>query len=402
MTYHPNQTSEPQYYPVRPTNQSSSSPSNRFREEHEMNSTSRNAPQPPATRPRIQTAHAFGAESDDESESDEDEGQGFNVYKDNPGSSRRYTNATNLNTEVYRDDPFTPPARGQHNNFPSSPSTLVNRPSPSDPSELANKKPVQINKADMVHMPALGSDWARDEAREDKDWEGKPGVIEKSKWANRKKALASKQGTIGNSVQHWFSGKTKACGWFGRIHGLALLIFLLIGLALMLFFLLPRAPTLAYNNQTLFVGDNSTASFRRADPIGFSFDAKINLAFDGRNSYVGPKVHDLLVIVQDLGSSAIEVGRGTLDGGSLKLSTKDYTPFSATVHFTHSASAVTDPIWASYYAACAHMWPGNSTRPTLNLALGVSYSVSGLSGQQFESTTLNAIGCPVELSANAS
>lgn len=83
------------------------------------------------------------------------------------------------------------------------------------------------------------------------------------------------------------------------------------------------------------IGDNSTASFSRSDPIGFSFNAKINLALDGRNSYLGPKVSNLLVIVQDLGTSALEIGRGVADSQPIKLKTKDYTPFTATIHFKY-------------------------------------------------------------------
>lgn len=421
MSFLPNQSQEPLYYPVRPNSHFTSSSQHshqnqqqqRYRDEHEMTSV-RNPNQANSSnknKKKPTQQHAFGDDSDDEeeqapkndSDSDEDDGQGFGVYKDTQESDKRYKNV-NIDTNVYRDDPYAQ-NRTDSNGYLNSPSTTVGGGTPNylqtgESSSL--KKPMEYKKSDLVHMPALGSDWAPDEGRNDKDWEGKPQMIDKPKWANRKNEMANAQAGVRNSIREWLAGRNKACGWFGRIQGLVLLVILLITLALMLYFFIPRVPSLAYNNQQLMVGDNSTASFKRADPIGFSFDAKINLAFDARNSYLSPKVSNLVVIVEDLSTAgALEIGRGNSDQDVISLNTKDYTPFSATVHFKYSASAITDPLWSSYYTACAHMWPGNSTRPTVNLAIGVSYKVSGISGEQFESTVLNSIGCPVELSANA-
>ncbi|KAH9823787.1 hypothetical protein DFH28DRAFT_943616 [Melampsora americana] len=419
MSYLPNQSQEPLYYPVRPNSHFTSSSQHShqhqqtaYRDEHEMtsvrNHNQTNSSNKNKKKPTQQ--HAFGDDSDDDdeqpalndSDSDEDDGQGFGVYKDNPETDKRYKN-NNITSNVYRDDPYSQ-NQNDPNRYSNSPSTTLG----GTPNYLQNggsgsfKKPMEYKKSDLVQMPALGSDWAPDEGRFDKDWEGKPQMLDKPKWTQRKHEIANVQTGFKNSIRDWLMGRKKACGWFGRIQGLVLLVILLIALALMLFFFIPRVPTLAYNNQQLMVGDNSTASFKRADPIGFSFDAKMDLAFDAKNSYLGPKVHNLVVIVQDLSAAgAIEVGRGNSDQDVISLSTKDYTPFTATVHFRYSASAITDPIWSSYYAACGHMWPGNSTRPTLNLAIGVSYKVSGISGDQFESTVLNSIGCPIELSANS-
>ncbi|KAA1069827.1 hypothetical protein PGT21_033860 [Puccinia graminis f. sp. tritici] len=50
--------------------------------------------------------------------------------------------------------------------------------------------------SDLVQMPALGSDWTKDESKRDKDWEGKDTLIDKTKWLDRKQKIRSKKQVV--------------------------------------------------------------------------------------------------------------------------------------------------------------------------------------------------------------
>lgn len=118
----------------------------------------------------------------------------------------------------------------------------------------------------MVHMPALGTDWAPDEARADKEWDGKPTVIDKHKWNNRKHEIADRQSKLGHSVRAWFVGDKKLGGWFGRLHGIALSIVLIIAFVVPSFFFFFRSVASQYQykynvSSKLFVGPWPCNSF---------------------------------------------------------------------------------------------------------------------------------------------
>ena len=102
----------------------------------------------------------------------------------------------------------------------------------------------------------------------------------------------------------------------------------------MLYFVIPRVPSLAYNNQTLMVGNNQTIVWNRT-PANFSFDATLNLAFDGRGSYVPAQVKNIKVTVNDLGSTDGTVPVGTGQLSSIEAGTKGFTPLAVPVHFKY-------------------------------------------------------------------
>lgn len=117
----------------------------------------------------------------------------------------------------------------------------------------------------------------------------------------------------------------------------------------MLYFVIPRTPTLAYNNQALMSGDDASINWSRT-PANFTFNANMSLALDGRSSYVPPRVSNIQVVINDLGSTpgTVQVGTGTVS--SLTASTKQYTPLNVPITFkytcvgsVHRSENVTEP-----------------------------------------------------------
>lgn len=252
-------------------------------------------------------------------------------------------------------------------------------------------------------MPALGSDWLVNESKRDKDWEGKDKLIDKAKWSDRTKKVLDRTSNVDHRCRDFFAGRLILAGWFNRWIALGLAIFLIIFAALLSFFLVPRLPTIAYNNQTTLLGDSSNGlSFEAQEPVNFRFNANINLAMEAHKSYVRPKISSLDVIIKDLSSSssAVEVARGSLSK-SLSISNKDYTPFDVDLNFRYSASSSKDLVWNAWHQACGHKWPGKEDRPTIQIGVVVQFSVQGLIGTFSERTILNNVTCPVELSASA-
>ena len=103
----------------------------------------------------------------------------------------------------------------------------------------------------------------------------------------------------------------------------------------MLYFVIPRVPALAYNNQTLMDGDSNSISWSRT-PANFTFNANMHLALDGRSSYVPIHAKNIQVTVNDLGSQSGTVAVGTGSLSSLTAGTKSYTPLDVPIVFKYS------------------------------------------------------------------
>ncbi|EFP92483.2 uncharacterized protein PGTG_18308 [Puccinia graminis f. sp. tritici CRL 75-36-700-3] len=402
-------------------------------------SPSRNQQQQPQQQQQLRTKeqkqHAFGADSDDDdeeennnnnnnnnSDSDEDDGLGFQVYKDQ-ASTPRYLNVntgpptpssaqsnnmtamqqqtkrggggvagsmmtgtTNRGPPSYR---YPPEDSQQHSTMHSqiSPTTMTYKPAPSD----------------LVQMPALGSDWTKDESKRDKDWEGKDTLIDKTKWLDRKQKIRSKKQVVDSQFRDFLAGRRRLGGWFTRVMALVLLLFSLLLAVLLIYFLVPRVPEVAYNNETTFTGDSANGlSFQTLEPVRFEFNGKINLAMTAKSSYVQPKTSIITVIIKDLSSAGnpVEVARGS-NSDSLSISNKEYTPFSVDLNFRYSANSSKDPVWTAWHEACGHKWPGKEDRPKLQIGIIVLWSLKGRAGTFEERTILNDFMCPVELPASA-
>ncbi|KAH9473409.1 hypothetical protein Pst134EA_000482 [Puccinia striiformis f. sp. tritici] len=346
--------------------------------------------------------HAFGADSDDEEksiDSDEDDELGFQVYKDQ-ASNTRYVNVASTN-------PTPPPNLGivgrgiSQQRLPPAPYQY-----PPEEQQPQHHQPVAYKpkKSDLVHMPQLGQEWDKNESKNDKDWDGKDKLIDKAKWNNRKSVLLNKKSHLDNSFKSFWKGDSNLFGWFNRIIAIILILFLLLLATLLVYFLVPRTPTIAYNNEKTFEGNSVEGlSFQVIDPIKFDFNGKINLAMTATTSYVKPKTTGITVILKDLSSAGAptEIARG-VNNTPVIVDTKEYTPFTVDLKFHYSANSIKDPIWSSWHEACRHKWPGTGDRPTIQIGIIVQWSLSGRLGSTFEERTIiNNFNCPVELPTNA-
>jgi len=363
------------------------------------------------------TQHAFGSDSDDDqnnnSDSDDD-GLGFNVYKDQPSNARYVNVASPPITPNGQPSVSMPQAqqalapgslRNQSRTQLQQP-PMYNYPPEDQPPQapIKHSNPVyRPNPSDLVHMPELGSDWQKDESKRDKDWEGKDALINKTKWLNRKDKLLTKKADVDHRFKDFVAGRRNLGGWFNRFMALALLLFLLLIATLLSYFLVPRIPEVAYNNETPFTGDSTEGlSFQALEPVRFEFNGQINLAMMAKQSYVKPKTSHITVIIKDLSSSGspVEVGRGT-NSKTLAISTKEYTPFTVDLKLRYSASSGKDPVWTAWHEACGHKWPGKEDRPKLQIGVIVEWGLQGRIGTFSERTIINDFACPVELPANA-
>ncbi|MBW0485408.1 hypothetical protein O181_025123 [Austropuccinia psidii MF-1] len=336
-----------------------------------------------------------------DSDSDDD-GVGFQIYKDHP-SETRYTQVAPAQ-----------PARSTHQSslLPPFPQPQIHpryRQSQIGPSTpLSNDQSNQTDPSynpytptDLVAMPTLGSDWDRREAKQDKDWDGKEKMIDSSKWLERKNEVLEKKSQFANNLKAFLAGDRKLFGRLSRLMALALLVFVLILAALLCFFLVPRLPFIAYNNQTPLTSDNSGLSFRRTDPVDFQFNAQINLAMKAPSSFIKPKAKNIYVTISDLSStdSAVQVASGTLSKG-VSVGTKDFTPFTVDLKFQYTTKFANDSLWTAWYAACAHKWPGKEDRPTLQLGIIVQWETAGRAETSSERTILSNVTCPAEIPAS--
>ncbi|CAH7665727.1 hypothetical protein BY996DRAFT_6735087 [Phakopsora pachyrhizi] len=398
--------------------------------------------QQPQPQPQQQQhgSHAFGgyesgtadsdyADDDDDDDDDDEAGPGFGVYKDQPTNRTHYTN---LSTRPSSSQTFDNQTRrtSQSSRVPLYPPQPILSPTSSNPhsplrsnfnvnssnSQYFNNpplSPVKPNDRDLVPIPALGSDWEKDEGRRDREWDGKPKlkILDKSKLKNNTvDVLVKRLDDPKRRFNLWIRGDHSYWGWFNRWMGLSVVALLLLLATLLLIFLIPRQPSLLYNNQSLMNSDNlKDVKFNRNSPNSFEFQTKMNLALDGRNSYANFKVHSLQATIKDLWSTdgqAVDVARADrLEDGSdsLTVDHKKLTPFDLRMKFSYTANSKNDTLWNNWYASCGHIWPGNSTRPKLSqLGLIVKFKVSGLIGKEFsERTLIKDIDCPVELPANA-
>jgi hypothetical protein len=127
------------------------------------------------------------------------------------GAASMMTGTTNRGPPSYR---YPPEDSLQHSTMHSqvSPTTMTYKPSPSD----------------LVQMPALGSDWTKDESKRDKDWEGKDTLIDKTKWLDRKQKIRSKKQVVDSQFRDFLAGRRRLGGWFTRLMALVLLLFSLL------------------------------------------------------------------------------------------------------------------------------------------------------------------------------
>ncbi|PWY98207.1 hypothetical protein BCV70DRAFT_35539 [Testicularia cyperi] len=232
---------------------------------------------------------------------------------------------------------------------------------------------------ELITVPALGTEFTKDELKD------------MTRVSKRKKKRASRK----RSWQMWVHGQDHLWGWLSPRVAVFIGFFIVVGLALMLYFVIPRVPTFAILSTTPVVAIPNGASMNvNRSPTNFSMDMGFNLRAGNRGSWISTKLHDMTMEVTDLNTYK-EVGKGDLE--SLSLPGRTNTPFQFPVHFSYvSLNTSGDQTWQDFYQACGALTPG-VTRPTLNLAIKITMKISGLIGRKQAYTQVNNIVCPFTL-----
>ncbi|EIW67321.1 hypothetical protein TREMEDRAFT_33878 [Tremella mesenterica DSM 1558] len=235
---------------------------------------------------------------------------------------------------------------------------------------------------EMVSVPVLGPEWHKSELHE----MSKTGRNE----VTREKRV--------RAWREWKRDQRGLCGvaWLTRRLLVFTLFFVCAGLAVTLFFVLPRAPSFTFYAPSPFTVDNSTIAFSRT-PTNFSFAGNLNLFADGTNSYVPVHLSNLEATLYDLTTDK-QIATGSLHGHVVHH--KADQPVVLPVEFNYSALNTSDTTWNDLYDACGHLWPG-TTRPDLKFRLVLKMSIIGLVTHPEQSTQISDVACPFELPASS-
>ncbi|KAM0751282.1 hypothetical protein T439DRAFT_380271 [Meredithblackwellia eburnea MCA 4105] len=237
---------------------------------------------------------------------------------------------------------------------------------------------------DTTEAPILsGTDWAPGEARR-----------EKKDSAPRRRA----QMAVGEFVQRRRRSCRGSLGWLKEGNRGKLLLFvsfgLLCALALVLYFVIPRAPGVGWVKLT----SDDSSPFTSAAEATFHFNANLSLSVDARATYIPLQISDFDVEVTDVDTGKV-IGTGSLSHGTA--SARDFTTFVVPVYFSGSYVNSSDATYASVASACGPIYP-TTTRTSMSLSVYVSMKVAGLIGKRYGDTSVTDITCPVEFSSTSS
>lgn len=232
---------------------------------------------------------------------------------------------------------------------------------------------------ELITVPALGTEYTKEELR------GMTG-------ATRRR---NKRSSRSKSWRLWVSGQDHLCGWLSPRIAVFIAFFTLAGLAVLLYFVIPRVPTFAILAAAPVTAVPNGASMEvHRSPTNFSMDMDFNLRADNKASWIRTSLTALQLEVTDITTSKL-VGRGVLP--SLHLPGRTQTSFKFPVHYSYvSLNTSGDPTWQDFYTACGPNIQG-STRPTLNLGLKISMHISGLFGTKLTYTQIGNVVCPFTL-----
>ncbi|EGG02268.1 uncharacterized protein MELLADRAFT_78837 [Melampsora larici-populina 98AG31] len=219
----------------------------------------------------------------------------------------------------------------------------------------------------------------------------------KQQTSSNSKLLSSNRHSKRNSKQT--KSLRKRWGWrLGAV--IAFIVLACLGIAI--YFVIPRQPAISFDKPISFKGNSTSAIFNPSKPTGFSFDARLSMALDGRSSYIPARIRSFRVFINDLGSTSesILVGKGGLDK-AFTVGTSALTSLDMDVQFSYTAGAQTDALWQAWHQACVNVEAskvnGTVTRPALQLSLVISFDMLGIPGARGDSTQLNGVSCPIEL-----
>ncbi|KAF5315134.1 hypothetical protein D9619_007230 [Psilocybe cf. subviscida] len=244
-------------------------------------------------------------------------------------------------------------------------------------------------KVEMVTVPALGPEWAKDEMY----GATKAGKAERKKETRR---------------EFWKAFNRGERGLCGRYFTRKVLVFTLFGLcaavAIVVAFTIPRVPAFAFSVDHPLV--NATGSWATAVPTifapavaNFSFPAFASLQADTNSNFLPVKFTSLSASVFDL-DTGVQIGSGKF--GQFSLPAKAFPQIMLPLNFTYIADDMNDPTFKNWYDGCknAGLFPDRK-RPAVKFRLVLDMKIFGLPGSRQASTQISNANCPVELAMNA-
>ncbi|WVQ81916.1 hypothetical protein IAT38_004043 [Cryptococcus sp. DSM 104549] len=235
---------------------------------------------------------------------------------------------------------------------------------------------------ELVSVPVLGPEWKKGELH-DMSRRGQAEIRGESRTRAWREWTRDQRGLCGIK---WMTRKVLVCILFGVV----------VGLALTLYFLLPRVPRFEFYGDQPFTVNNETISFNRS-PTNFSFSGNLNLYSDASSSYLPVHFKHLQATLYDQTTNK-KIATG--DWGDHSIPHKSQQPVILPVTFEYSAVNTSDTTWNNFYSACGHIWTG-TVRPNLKFRLVLKMSIVGLTKKPEMSTQIGDITCPFELPANS-
>ncbi|CAA7261528.1 unnamed protein product [Cyclocybe aegerita] len=260
---------------------------------------------------------------------------------------------------------------------------------PPTPSLPKDESLDQEGKVEMITVPAMGPEWAKDEMRQ------------MTKAGKRERKQESRK-------EFWKSWSRGERGLCGRYFTRKVLVFFLFGLCavigIILAFTIPRVPAFAFNAGTPLVaatGDWSTAVptiFSRA-PANFSFPAFASLQADTNANYIPVRFKHMKASVYDLDTNRL-VGIG--DIGAFTLPAKEFPKLQLPLNFTYIISNDSDTTWNNWYNACKNKGLyADGKRTPVKFRLVLDMSILGLPSSHSTSAQISDADCPIELPMNS-
>ncbi|KAI0299534.1 hypothetical protein BC826DRAFT_1117272 [Russula brevipes] len=290
---------------------------------------------------------------------------GWDVYADFNNAGPRYSNAFALGNSESSYQQLTPPRSAKLD-------------------EESSQGPVE-----MVTVPTLGAEWAKDELK---------GMTKRARREERSETFGRKWKAF-NRGQYGLFGRK----WLTR-RTVVFIVFAIFAMCSPLRLSFPRVPGFDINEQTPLVSatgwfnESIPAEFSRF-PANFSFPGAIALQVDTNANFLPLTFKHLDAQVYDLDSYRL-VGTGHMNRTTL--SAKKFINIKMPVNFTYVATNDSDLTWINWYNACKNRIQYNGgSRPSLRFRLNIDMSIAGLPTKHSTATSVTNAACPIELPSNA-
>ncbi|SCZ89341.1 BZ3500_MvSof-1268-A1-R1_Chr1-1g01118 [Microbotryum saponariae] len=250
----------------------------------------------------------------------------------------------------------------------------------------------KTNVLEMVQQPILAPhDWSIGEKRTD--------------WGKR----GSSRGENPRAVPPFKAKVKRVKGFVGRHWKwlLAIVLALIVVVALILYFLLPRVPGVDFQGSNPII-KTSTFAQTSSSPAFFYFtsDLLVNIltwtgiifAVDASASYI-PIIFSMFQVQLSLQETGKVIAQGPRTG--IKVNGKTSTIYQIPLTWSGNMS-VSDPTFKAVRQACQTIYP-TTTRPGLNLTMSVKTNLIGLIGTHHtHPVSIDNVPCPIQFPGNSS